>query len=235
MECLFAPELEYNKKEVLLPPDELAHAKALRLRSGEQILLTNTRGLCARAVVDIADKFFVCKIIELLPEFNEQKISIHLALGILDNRDRWEFALEKATELGIREITPLATMFSQRQTINQQRTKAKILAAVKQAQRAYLPVLHESISVRNFLLQLNPATLLVVADSKGSKPTIMLHSSVTIIVGPEGGFSPDEQRLFTECSHNNQVSWSFAPARLRAETAAISAVALVSGMSVKNV
>lgn len=106
MECLYTAELSTGMKTVrITDSDELRHAKALRLRKGERAMLTNGRGLCAIAVLNCMENSTISfAILEELPGFGETGRRIGLALGILDSRERMEFAVEKATELGITDF-----------------------------------------------------------------------------------------------------------------------------------
>lgn len=229
MECLFAPELTKTSHEITLVGDEFTHARALRLREGERVMLSNGAGLCAEVRVQtMMPKQGVFAVVRLLSEHHELQTSIHLALGILDNRERMEWAIEKCTELGVQAFTPLITRHSQRNRINVERLEAKALAAMKQCQRARLPVLHPATSLETLLSHHLPETTLLLADAEGSRPHPLPSrdemTKVLILVGPEGGFS--QQELVLIASHS-PFRWNLASSRLRAETAAIAAVSAV--------
>ncbi|GAB1430400.1 RsmE family RNA methyltransferase [Ignavibacteria bacterium] len=229
MECLYAPELRAGIKTVNISDyDEVRHTKALRLRKGERAMLTNGCGLCAIAALNCsASNSASFTVLEELPDFGETGRRLGLALGILDSRDRMEFAVEKAVELGITDFFPLICERSQRKTASTERLNAKILAAVKQCRRAVLPALHAAVGISGFIA--HSATdfkSFILADADGKPPTSVADSAV-IIVGPEGGFSAHEIAIInTGAAHLQRLS--LAPRRLRAETAAIAALAVIN-------
>jgi 16S rRNA U1498 N3-methylase RsmE len=92
MECLFASDMTMDAVTVLLLGDEAQHARALRLRVGERLLLSNGHGLCAESEIqEISNGEVVCRVLRILTEHNEYQYRIIVALGILDNRERMEF------------------------------------------------------------------------------------------------------------------------------------------------
>lgn len=229
MECLYAPELRAGIKSVRIADyDEIRHVKALRLRKGERILLTNGCGLCATAALECIESGIISfKILEELPDFGETGRKLGLALGILDSRERMEFAVEKAVELGITDFFPLICERSQRKTAANERLRSKILAAVKQSRRAVLPTLHRALGISEFI-EKNIANFntIILADANGSHSLNVAESAV-VIAGPEGGFSDCEVAVISNCTMNLQ-RLSLAPRRLRAETAAIAAIAAIN-------
>lgn len=227
MECLYAPDLEPSSTNVLLTGDEAQHARALRLRAGEQILLSNGRGYCAEATVEGIHKHDVlCRLRRILPEHRELPYHVFLALGVLDNRERMEFALEKAVELGASDFVPLLAKHSERDRTKPERLFAKALAAMKQSHRARLTHLHEPMTPQALLTMLPAETRIVLADTEGQKPYPYHAESVCLCVGPEGGFSEEEQMLLRDDART--VLWTLAQTRLRAETAALSGLSALT-------
>ncbi len=226
MECLYCPELQNTTTELVLSEDEHRHCRSLRMRSAEGILLSNGKGLCADATIaEITKDSTTVRILNYLPLHNESPKRIHLALGILDNRDRLEFALEKAVELGVQSISLVKTQCSAERHPPQDRLERKLVAALKQCKRAQLPELHFRSSIAELLAQMTEEVV-VVCDPNGTVPE-RTEKSVCICVGPEGGLSPAElQELQNDA---RSIQWRLAPARLRAETAAIAALAHAIG------
>lgn len=221
MECLYAPDIEPISTNLILTGDEAQHARALRLRAGERIMLSNGRGYCAEAIVaEISKHDVLCRLVRIIPEYGELPYRIFMALGILDNRERMEFALEKAIELGASDFVPLLTKHSERDRTKPERLFAKSLAAMKQAHRARLIHLHELMTPQSLLTMLPAETRIILADTEGQKPSRYNAASVCLCVGPEGGFSEEEQILLRNDARS--VLWTLAPTRLRAETAALS-------------
>ncbi len=228
MECLYAPQLYSGMKYIkIIGDNEIRHSRALRLKEGGQILITNGVGLCARASIMQIDKNEIhVKIMEELRDYGEIGKRFGLAFGILDNRERMEFAIEKAVELGATDFYPLSCEYSQRVTLSAERIKTKILSAVKQCCRACIPILHEPSAPKDFSLRIAPTfDTFLLADANGEAPT-SISGSVIIAVGPEGGFSQTEISDFSANIVNLQKI-TLAPRRLRAETAAIAACAIV--------
>ncbi len=227
MECLYAPELAANSDRIILNNDEARHARALRLREGERIKLTNGSGLCAVAVVEeLRNNEVQCRVQELLPNDGEYPYRIIVALGVLDNRERMEFALEKAIELGAHDFVPLLTDHSERNRTKAERLHSKAIAAMKQAHRARLITIHEPMSPKELLSLLPTDTVLLLADADGEKPHQYTASTVCLCVGAEGGFSEAEQSMFL--SDARIMRWNLAPTRLRAETALLTGLAALA-------
>jgi 16S rRNA (uracil1498-N3)-methyltransferase len=236
MECLYAPELDHSTTVVTIEAEEFTHARALRLREGDIFLCSNGRGLCAEARVAATKRNnLTAHVQRLLPYHNEPRVDHHavfgLALGILDNRDRMEFAIEKATELGITDFMPLLTERSQHHRIHSDRLCAKALAAMKQSQRSRLPRIHSPMTVQQCAeyCTLEQQSYLIGTDANGTEPQVLPADVTTrgvwIVVGPEGGFSEREYQILQQ---HATLWWSLGAARLRAETAAIVSVGLTT-------
>lgn len=228
MECLYAPDLLAGMSQLRISGDEARHIRALRLRTGERSMLTNGRGLCAIASLELAEKGAVTMtILEEMPGYGELNRRFGLALGILEHRERMEFAIEKAVELGVTDIFPLQCDRSVRKTVSAGRLAAKTLAAVKQCRRAILPVIYPPLTVRQFTKEVAPEfETLFLADENGTAPQ-HVSGAMAVAVGPEGGFSESEMAFFRECTHVRFLA--LAPRRLRAETAVVAACAVIAG------
>ncbi len=226
MECLFASELEPGEDVYeLTEPAELRHLRALRLRPGESIALTNGRGTLVLAEFcgeNPERSAAVFRILRELPP-NELPAPVGIALGILHERERLEFAVEKAVELGVREISLLRTRYTQPVTVRLARLEAKIRAAVKQAHRAWCPRLRGPMALeelfRDFAYQ-----QFVVCDIRGDLPEPLPRVPTLFLVGPEGGWAAEEMELFRQPGGR---FWRLSPGRLRSETAVVVALALL--------
>lgn len=249
MECFIVrPEdVDESQHTLILRGDEAHHAtKSLRLRTGDALLATNLIGLCYQCrVVGAAAGILDCIIEEILPNFGESSRNITLIQGIVAQPARWEFLVEKATELGVTSIVPVITERTERAKINLERTDRIVDAAVKQTKRSKKPkiVLDESGSLLDFNSALQHAndegcTLILLHESGYDRPllndVISERNSadntrnevapITIVVGPEGGFSDEE---VAHAREHGAIVASLGLRRLRAETAAIAALALV--------
>ena len=137
--------------------------------------------------------------------------------------DRYEWFLEKATEIGVTEITPIICDHSERKVINHERYSKVIQSAMKQSLKAYLPVLREAVSFKTFLEMKHKEEIQCIAHCENFpkeplKKLLKNTSSILIIIGPEGDFSINE--IKRALSHNIK-GISLGNSRFRTETAAI--------------
>lgn len=220
MECLYLPELTKNNSAISLPKEECHHLKVLRLHNGDDVMLTNGIGLGADGIIEIDGlNHALVRINAFFEEMGEIERNVTLAMGILSNRERFEFALEKAIELGVKTFVPLITKHCQKKLVKHERMQAKAIAAIKQCKRARLPEITEPISLVKFLKTIPEHSQLVHANQFGSPArNFQFQENVVMFVGPEGGFSPDEEDLLTQ---KNATQINFGNRRLRAETAAM--------------
>lgn len=220
MECIYYPDFTEETNSITIENEEFFHIKALRLRINDNILLTNGKGLIAECiVVDYQKKNCVLNIIKFEKNKGEGKKNIILALGILDNKDRLEFAIEKTVELGISSFIPISTQFSQRKRINITRLENKTIAAMKQTKRATLTKIYEIMNVSEIIETFASEYQIIIADENGTLPNeIQFSNNILLMVGPEGGFSDNEKQIITKIEHTKMY---LGNSRLRAETAAI--------------
>lgn len=213
----------------ILRDREFYHAyRILRKRRGDRLRLVDGIGGEYIGVVEKIDE--TKKEMELLIEEkrrNRGESSVHIALaqGLIKG-ERMEYALEKATELGVREIYPLIPKRSVR--IREEcprRWKLKIIEAMKQSGRTLLPALKDPITFDELLEIKENYELAILFDPSGENPLeISIPSRVLIAIGPEGGFSPEEvEKAFKS---GFQVL-SLGDRILRAETASCVAIALL--------
>ena len=202
----------------------MRHARALRLRTGESVLLSNGAGILARAHIFTADRNDITVAVdEILGDTGELPFRLVLALGVLDNRDRFEFVVEKAVELGAVDFVPLATRYGRAGKLHTERLRNKAVAAMKQARRAVLMQVHEPMPLDRFLSDFCRDAAIFLADADGGAWS-GAQSDVCVVVGPEGGLADDELSLVR--SQPGCRSVKLANRRLRAETAAVLATGL---------
>ncbi len=160
--------------------------------------------------------------------YGKRSFHLHLAVAPTKNIARFEWFLEKATEIGIDEITPLICEHSERVHIRVDRLQKIILSAAKQSQKAYLPVLNEPVKFNDFLkLNLPPARFVAYVEEKQPVhlKTAYQKGDCTILIGPEGDFSTNEMEAAIQ---NDYKPVSLGPSRLRTETAAIVACHIIN-------
>lgn len=205
--------------------DELHHAaRVVRVREGEEVELFDGRGNAAHGVVRALNREHLS--VELLRNIDarESPCAIRLALAII-NLEKFELVLQKATELGARTLIPLVTerieLRPERYRGKSERWKKILFEAVKQSGRAVIPMLEEPAEFGEVIRRDEPK-LLFDADCV-PKPAPEALSEVTLLIGPEGGWSDAELALARQ--HNCWME-KLGPRRLRAETAAIAAMTL---------
>ena len=221
---VYVDSITYPHTQVL--GDEFHHAiRVVRARPGEEVELFEASGKMARGTIEaIEGNYAVIRAGEELPS-REAKVEIHLAMAII-NLDKFELVLQKATELGVRSIVPVIT---DRMEIRKERFAGKttrwekiIFEAVKQSGRSVVPRLEEPQPFAKVVAREGPKLLFEADDTPSPWP--MSLAQVTAFIGPEGGWTQDE--LQTARSHGCAFS-RLGPRRLRAETAAIVACALI--------
>uniref|UniRef100_UPI003F6AA56A RsmE family RNA methyltransferase n=1 Tax=Winogradskyella sp. TaxID=1883156 RepID=UPI003F6AA56A len=149
---------------------------------------------------------------------------LHLVVAPTKMNDRYEWFLEKATEIGVEEITPIICDHSERKVIKPDRFEKIIQAAMKQSLSCYLPKLHPAISFSDFIVQRFKAQKFIAhceeTDRKSLKTQIQLHKNCVILIGPEGDFSVKEIEIALQ---HQYIPVTLGKYRLRTETAAIAA------------
>ncbi|MCK0144793.1 16S rRNA (uracil(1498)-N(3))-methyltransferase [Arenibacter sp. F26102] len=223
MQLFYHPELEINTDQFIFPTDESRHiSKVLRKKSGDILRITNGQGIIFEAEILIPDhKKCTAKIIsktQILPK----PYQLHMVVAPTKLNDRFEWFLEKATEIGVHEITPVICDHSERKIIKMDRMEKVIQSAMKQSLQAYLPKLNAAIPLKEFISQPKNGEL-YIAHCEEDKKKELSHiaatkKNTTILIGPEGDFSPEEILLALE---NGFQAVALGNTRLRTETAAI--------------
>lgn len=217
-----------------LPVDEAMHAlRVLRLKSGDEIFLMDGVGNFYRAEVTLAaTKHCMYEIKEVLPQEKTWRKNIHIAVAPTKMIDRMEWFCEKATEVGLDEISFLNSKFSERKVLRTVRLEKIVVSAVKQSRKPWKPELNPIISFDEFVKQPREGRKFIAhcheeIERKDLFTEIYAPSGtktgedITILIGPEGDFSMDEVRKAMEQGYE---SISLGNSRLRTETAALSAV-----------
>ncbi|MFP4468430.1 MAG: 16S rRNA (uracil(1498)-N(3))-methyltransferase [Bacteroidales bacterium] len=207
-----------------LPEEESRHcAKVLRLQPGHEVAVTNGEGLwCLASIEEAHPKSSLVKIIERKEAYGKRPFRLHMAVAPTKNIDRFEWFLEKATECGIDEITPVFCAYSERRIIKPHRLEKILVAAMKQSLRSYLPKLNPAIELEDYLRQPVPEHAFMAHCAEGKKRTLagsyQTGKDLTMLVGPEGDFSPEEIEAALEAGYQ---AISMGSHRLRTETAAL--------------
>lgn len=233
--------------------DELAHQwrDVLRFQVGQEVILCDNSGLEFRAViVSIGNRAVEVEILESRPTDFAPALLVFLCIA-LAKRDSFEWTLEKGTELGVAGFVPLISERSEKKNINIVRSKNILKEASEQSGRAILPEIFEAVTLTNFLENLssknstrsnsdfsnaklsaeNPAEavpeIFFALDPSGEPfdvAKLKIKKRANIFIGPEGGFSPREIKLFKE---RNIPIYSIGKQTLRAETAAVAIASIL--------
>ena len=222
MNLFYAPDVSGDFFQ--FDEEESKHiARVLRFKVGEVVFLTNGKGDLFKAeITSDHPKSCSVKIVETIRGKGKRNYSVHLAISPTKNIERYEWFLEKATEIGIDEITPLICDHSERREIKPERLNKVIVSAMKQSLKYYLPVLHETISFNNFITKKHSENKFIcsvdAAKDQLLKNLCTAGNDVLILIGPEGDFSPQE---IASAEKNNFRKASLGESRLRTETAGI--------------
>lgn len=224
MHIFYTPEI--NSSSLILSEEESKHCiKVLRLDTGSLLHLVDGRGGFYDAIIeDPHPKRTKLKIVKKIEDFGKRNHYLHIALAPTKNIERVEWFLEKATEIGIDEITPIICDRSERKEVKLDRLNKVITSAVKQSIKAFHPKLNEAIRFSDFIAKSNNSQKFIahcMEDAKVSiKDKLMPQGNYLVMIGPEGDFSPLE--LETALS-NDFMPVSLGDSRLRTETAALEA------------
>ncbi|NEU10342.1 16S rRNA (uracil(1498)-N(3))-methyltransferase [Flavihumibacter sp. R14] len=209
-----------------LNEEESKHCvKVLRLQTAEQVFLLDGKGgFYTASILDPHPKRTLLKITEVKQGYGKRNHYLHIAIAPTKNIERTEWFLEKATEIGIDEVSLIIAERSERKEVKPERLKKVITSAVKQSVKAYHPVLNEPVTYKKFLQNRQQEHRYIahcMEDLKLSlKTDLQLHSSYLVMIGPEGDFSPSEVELALQ---EGFQAITLGNSRLRTETAALEA------------
>jgi len=216
--------------QVTLGNEESFHCiKVLRMRVGETLNLTDGNGNLYEGQI-LAQDIKNCPVMltSVTTDYGKRPFRLHMAVAPTKNIARFEWFLEKATEIGIDEITPLICEHSERVQIRIDRLQKIILSAAKQSLKTYLPVLHEPMKFDDFIKLNHPASRFV-AYVEEHQPmhlkSAYQNGDCTVLIGPEGDFSKKEME---KAFQQEFKPVSLGPSRLRTETAAIVACHIIN-------
>ncbi len=160
---------------------------------------------------------------------HQKRYALHMAVAPTKNNDRFEWFLEKATEIGVSEITPILCARSERKIIKLERIQKVVQAAMKQSLQLYLPKVNDAISFTDFMNLEKKGFLFIAHCEESEKMDLMRRvlpdRDITILIGPEGDFTHEEINLARE---NGFLPISLGENRLRTETAALVACTIVA-------
>ncbi|MFI1771452.1 16S rRNA (uracil(1498)-N(3))-methyltransferase [Thalassobellus citreus] len=223
MQLFYNPNITDSTTQFTFDKEESRHiVKVLRKSTGDTLHITNGQGWLFNAEVTIPDmkKCMVTIVSKTLQP--KRDYSLHLAVAPTKMNDRYEWFLEKATEIGIDNITPIICDHSERKIIKTERFEKILQSATKQSLNCYMPKLNTAISFKDFIKQDFNGNIFIAhceeTDRKSLKNELKPKTDITILIGPEGDFSTKEIELALQ---NNFIPVTLGNTRLRTETAAI--------------
>ena len=207
-----------------LSPEESKHiVRVLRMKAGDDILFTDGKGMLYHCrIAEANPKGTLVEVLRQEPGKDKRPFVLHMAVAPTKNINRFEWFLEKATEIGVDRITPFISRHSERKTVKTDRLNRVITAAMKQSLKTFHPVLDEPVSFetlirqpfegKKFIAYIDPEVTLELskAYTKGE--------NAWVLIGPEGDFSPEEVE---QAKKEGFIPVRLGPSRLRTETAAV--------------
>lgn len=209
--------------------EEARHVQVLRKKVGDVLHFVDGKGGFYKGeIIEVNKRQCLLSILHHTPAFNERNFKLHIAIAPTKNINRLEWFLEKATEIGIEEITPILCDRSERKKIRTDRLRKILLSAMKQSIKAKLPKLNELTDFQRFMELGNDSNKFIAYcnDDELShlKKEYSSSENVTILIGPEGDFSLKEIELALS---NGYKGVSLGKSRLRTETAGVVACHIV--------
>jgi 16S rRNA (uracil1498-N3)-methyltransferase len=221
MQIFYTPDI--SGLEYTLSEDESKHAvRVLRMGQGDDIQLVDGKGTLFEAIIAEAHPKR-CKILvkHVIADFEKRNYYLHIAISPLKNPDRFEWFLEKATEIGIDEITPLLCERSEKKNLNPERSNRIIESAMKQSVKALHPVLNPLAKFSDFVRSTREEIKLIACcegERKLIRECYKPGQRVLILIGPEGDFTEEE---IASSKPSGFMAITFGESRLRTETAGI--------------
>ena len=230
----YTDEIKTTATQFILNEETSKHVvQVLRMQNGEQLLLTDGKGNLFNAeIIDDNRKKCVVKILSLSTQSPPTKKNT-VAISLVKNSTRFEWFLEKATEIGVNEIVPLLCSRTEKQHFRLDRMKNILISAMLQSQQSWLPVLHEPVKYNEYIKQVNTYTtqqkFIAHCEEENLKKQLInsiLSNSAErlILIGPEGDFTKEE---IAAALQNNFLAVALGDTRLRTETAGVVAATLL--------
>jgi 16S rRNA (uracil1498-N3)-methyltransferase len=223
MEYFYTPVRNISTESLLIEDEEFSHlTHVMRKRIGDEVMVVDGVGTAYQTLIEEINKRSArCIIQKQLPRLHELSVDITLSVGIVKNPSRFDFLVEKATELGVNRIVPLLTERVIPHHAKTERWQKIALAAMKQSGRCVLPVIESLTRFDDFIESTNAALKILPHEKANSILSIPSAGSIAICIGPEGGFTDKE---VSSAEGNGFLQMSLGERRLRTETAAVAAI-----------
>jgi 16S rRNA (uracil1498-N3)-methyltransferase len=225
----YEPGLNNTSAHFILSEETSKHCiQVLRMKAGEKLQLTNGKGLLCTASIASEDKKKAVVTIEKAENLPFSKKKISIALSLLKNVTRFEWFLEKATEIGVSHIQPLICARTEHTRFKTERMRGILISAMLQSQQVWLPEMPEPISFEKYLAQNHAAQKLIAhceENEKRSINDIPPSDDTSILIGPEGDFTTAE---IESALSQDYTPFTLGDTRLRSETAGMVAAAILA-------
>lgn len=224
MHLFYTPDIVPGQPYYTLPEEESRHCtRVLRLQEGAELKLVDGHGtMFSGRIAEVHPKRTHISIVSYVEAYGKRNYYLHLAVAPTKNTDRFEWLVEKATEAGIDEITPLICARSERREIKTERLVKVAVAAMKQSLKAYLPRINPAVTFNSFVEEQHHRTPFIAHCMEGEKGyltgLLTPGEPAVVLIGPEGDFHADEVAKAREMGCR---PISLGAARLRTETAAL--------------
>jgi len=246
MNLFYSPEIRLDTIHAMLPEEESAHAlRVLRMKTGNTIFITNGKGMFYEGqITNPHPKKCEVKILRTITPPSQHTFHLTIAIAPTKSIDRFEWFLEKATEIGCNEIIPIQCSHSERTSIKAVRLNKILVAAMKQCLKPQLPLLHELTDFKKFISstknfsgqklighipELDENEFPPKNPEGVSLQSIYRKGENTLIsIGPEGGFSEEEMQLATKSGFK---TIRLGNSRLRVETAGVMACSVINAIN----
>ena len=223
MQLFYNSELNESSKAISFSKEESRHiVKVLRKKIGDTLIITNGIGWRFEAEIT-SDTIKHCRAeIASKQFFENHAYHLHMVVAPTKMNDRYEWFLEKATEIGVNEITPIICDNSERKVIKKERLEKIVHSAMKQSLQFHLPKLNDAMPLKSFLSQPIEGQKFIAhceeTERKSLKNNLKPNGKAVILIGPEGDFSVKEIEIALQ---HNFIPVTLGSTRLRTETAAI--------------
>lgn len=230
MQLFFNPDLSLNDTSFTFDPEESKHiVRVLRKSEGDPLQITDGKGHIFHARIETADpsncRVTILNARKQLPKRHH----LHLAVAPTKNNNRFEWFVEKATEIGAHEITPLICDRSEKKHVKLERLQKLAVSAMKQSLRTFLPVVNEPMTFKDFIKTPREGSRFIAhceeEERSDLKRRVTPDTTTTILIGPEGDFTEEEIK---SSYGEGYIPVTLGEARLRTETAALVACTIVT-------
>ena len=223
MQLFYNSTISETEKLFVFDKEESKHIiKVLRKKESDILFVTNGLGVLFKTEIALASDSKCTVNILSFEKQEPSRYHLHLAVAPTKMNERYEWFLEKATEIGIQEITPIICEHSERKVIKTDRFQKIIESAMKQSLHYYMPKLNEPISFKEFIKKDFSGQKFIAhceeTDKKSLKKEVKIKEDILILIGPEGDFSVKEIQMALD---NTFIPVSLGETRLRTETAAL--------------